>query len=121
MTSPGECARGTVSPCPCRIHEPGPSCGAGLAGRRDSESEQCWGEVFRSLKDRGVNGVELVVSDAHGGIRAATKRHYQGAAWQRCRVHFKRELMRKVSYKRAVELMKDAAAVFTPQGTGPSA
>jgi transposase-like protein len=81
----------------------------------DSESEPCWSEVFRSLKDRGVAGVELVISDAHGGIRSALSRHFQGAAWQRCRVHFKRELMRKVSYKRAGELMKDLAAVLAPQ------
>ena len=80
----------------------------------DSEAEAFWGELFRDLKDRGVSGVELVVSDAHGGLRAAVARHFQGSAWQRCRVHFKRELMRKVSYKRAAELMKDAAAVFAP-------
>src|SRR6202011_6388231 len=65
----------------------------------DSESEQCWGEVFRGLKDRGVSGVKLVVSDAHKGIRSALTRHFQGASWQRCRVHFKREMGRKVSYK----------------------
>lgn len=81
----------------------------------DSESEQCWGEVFRSLKDRGVRGVELVVSDAHSGIRAALSRHWQGVSWQRCRVHFKRELMRKVSYKRAKELMQDVAGVFSSE------
>jgi putative transposase len=80
----------------------------------DSEAEQHWGECFRSLKDRGLSGVTLVVSDAHRGIRAAVQRHLQGAAWQRCRVHFKREAMRKVSYKRAGELMKDLAAVFAP-------
>ncbi len=80
----------------------------------DSESESCWGELLRSLKDRGLRGVELVVSDAHGGIRAALARHLQGAAWQRCRVHFKREAMRKVGYKHAGELMKDLASVFTP-------
>jgi transposase-like protein len=80
----------------------------------DSESEQCWGEVFRSLKDRGLGGVKLVVSDAHAGIRAALRRHFQGAAWQRCRVHFKRELGRKVSYKVVKELMRDAAAAFAP-------
>jgi transposase-like protein len=80
----------------------------------DSESEQCWGEVFRSLKDRGLGGVRLVVSDAHAGIRAALRRHFQGAAWQRCRVHFKRELGRKVSYKVVKELMRDAAAAFAP-------
>jgi putative transposase len=80
----------------------------------DSESEATWGAVFRSLKDRGLAGVTLVTSDAHAGIRAALKRHFQGAAWQRCRVHFKRELGRKVSYKVIKELMKDAAAAFTP-------
>ena len=80
----------------------------------DSESEATWGELFRSLKDRGLAGVNLVVSDAHAGIRAALKRHFQGAAWQRCRVHFKRELGRKVSYKVLKELMRDAAAAFAP-------
>jgi putative transposase len=94
------------------------------AGRRevldwrvcDSEAEQCWGEAFRSLKDRGLAGagVALVVSDAHRGIRAAAARHFQGAAWQRCRVHFKREAMRRVGYKRAGELMRDLAAAFAP-------
>lgn len=80
----------------------------------DSEAEHHWGECFRSLKDRGLSGVTLVVSDAHRGIRAAVARHFQGAAWQRCRVHFKRELGNKVSYKRRAELMKDLAAVFEP-------
>jgi putative transposase len=80
----------------------------------DSEAEEHWGECFRSLKGRGLSGVSLVVSDAHRGIRSAVQRHLQGAAWQRCRVHFKREAMRKVSYKRAGELMKDLAAVFEP-------
>lgn len=80
----------------------------------DSESEATWGEVFRRLKDRGVRGVKLVVSDAHAGIRAALRRHFQGAAWQRCRVHFKRELGRKVSYKALKELMTDLASAFAP-------
>jgi transposase-like protein len=82
----------------------------------DSESEDTWGAAFRSLKDRGLRGVTLVVSDAHAGIRAAVRRHCQGAAWQRCRVHFKRELGRKVSYKVLKELMADAAAAFAPEG-----
>ena len=81
----------------------------------DGESEQAWGgECFRSLKDRGLSGVSLVVSDAHRGIRAAIRRHFQGAAWQRCRVHLKRELGNKVGYKLRGELMKDLAAVFEP-------
>ncbi len=81
----------------------------------DSESEQSWGEVFKSLKDRGLGPVQLVVSDAHSGIRAAISRHLQGATWQRCRVHFKREMGRKVSYKKLKQLMGDLAAVFAPE------
>ena len=81
----------------------------------DSESEESWGAVFRSLKDRGLRGVQLVVSDAHGGIRAAIARHLQGAAWQRCIVHFKREMGRKVGYKRLKELNGDLKVVFTPE------
>jgi len=78
----------------------------------DSESEQTWGEVFRSLKDRGLQGVELIVSDAHTGIRSAMERHFQGVSWQRCRVHFKRELMKKVSHTKRRELMADLKSVF---------
>jgi transposase-like protein len=59
-----------------------------------------------------MGSVKLVVSDAHGGIRSAISRHLQGAAWQRCRVHFKREMGRKVSYKQLKELNRDLAAVF---------
>lgn len=78
----------------------------------DSESQETWGGLFRDLKDRGLKGLHLVVSDAHSGIRAALARHFQGVRWQRCRVHFKREMGRKVSYKRLKELMKDLAVVF---------
>ena len=51
-------------------------------------------------------------TEAHQGIVAALRRHFQGAAWQRCRVHFKREMGRKVSYKMFRELMADLAAVY---------
>ena len=81
----------------------------------DSESESTWSDLFRSLKDRGLNGLRMVTSDAHKGIRAAIDRHFQGVLWQRCRVHFKRELGRKVSYKRRKELYHDLVAVFAPE------
>jgi transposase-like protein len=51
-----------------------------------------------------LSGPKLVASDAHRGIRAVISRQLQGAAWQRCRVHYKREMGRKVSYKRLKEL-----------------
>lgn len=81
----------------------------------DSESEATWGELFRQLKDRGLRGLHLVTSDAHKGIVAAMRRHFQGVAWQRCRVHFKRELGKKVSYKVLKELMADLVVVFEPE------
>lgn len=81
----------------------------------DSESEATWGELFRQLKDRGLSGLRLLTSDAHKGIVAAMRRHFQGVVWQRCRVHFKRELGRKVSYKVLKELMADLVVVFEPE------
>jgi transposase-like protein len=82
----------------------------------DSESEATWGELFRSLKDRGLRGLKLVTSDAHAGIVAAMRRHWQNdVSWQRCRVHFKREMGRKVSYKVMTDLMADLVIVFAPE------
>ena len=49
----------------------------------DTESEATYQEMFRSLKRRGLKGVELVVSDEHEGMKAAIERHFQGAAHQR--------------------------------------
>ena len=59
----------------------------------DSESEGFWQQFLASLKDRGLQGVRLVISDAHRGLGAAAERHFQGAARQRCRVHFIRNLL----------------------------
>ena len=80
----------------------------------DSESEETWGDLFRQLKDRGLKGLRLLTSDAHKGIIAAMQRHFQGVAWQRCRVHFKRELLRKVSWKVYREVARDLVIVFEP-------
>ncbi len=81
----------------------------------DSESLDTWGSMFRDLKDRGLKGLKLVVSDAHSGIRAAITRHFQGVSWQRCRVHFKRELINKVSQKLKKELGNDLRMIFAGQ------
>jgi putative transposase len=59
----------------------------------DSENETFWTEFLRDLKDRGLAGVRLVVSDAHAGLKAAIRRVLQGSAWQRCRVHAMRNLL----------------------------
>jgi putative transposase len=59
----------------------------------DSENETFWTEFLRDLKDRGLAGVRLVISDSHAGLKAAIRRVLQGAAWQRCRVHAMRNLL----------------------------
>ena len=59
----------------------------------DSEDETFWRGFLRSLKNRGLGGVRLVISDQHAGLVAALRRSFQGAAHQRCRVHFSRNLL----------------------------
>ena len=62
----------------------------------DSENEGFWTAFLRSLKARGLDGVELVISDAHSGLKKATGTVFQGDAWQRCRVHFMRNVLSTV-------------------------
>lgn len=78
----------------------------------DTESAATYEELFRSLKARGLNGVLLVVSDAHAGLKKAIARYFQGAAWQRCQVHFTRDCMSKVAYKHRKDLARDINAIF---------
>ncbi len=57
-----------------------------------SEAETFWTEFLRKLRRRGLKGVKLVISDAHEGLKAAVKRVLT-ATWQRCRVHFMRNIL----------------------------
>ena len=59
----------------------------------DSENEGFWTSFLRSLKTRGLDGVRLVISDAHTGLKKAIGTVCQGAGWQRCRVHFMRNVL----------------------------
>lgn len=59
----------------------------------DSESEASWSSFLGGLKRRGLSGVDLVVSDAHGGLVNAIQRHFQGATWQRCQTHLTRDVL----------------------------
>lgn len=78
----------------------------------DNESEESWGSVFTELKRRGLNGVEYVVSDGHEGIKAALRRQLPEATWQRCKVHFMRNALAKVSNKERKEAGRDLKAIF---------
>jgi putative transposase len=86
----------------------------------DSEDEVFWRGFLRSLKERGLQGTQLVISDQHSGLVAALRRILQGASHQRCRVHFARNLLALVpkSHKdmvaavfRTIFAQPDAAAV----------
>ena len=78
----------------------------------DTESEATYAELFRGLKERGVTGVVQVTSDYHLGLKAAVGRYFQGAAWQRCQVHFVRNATGKVAWKHRRQLSSDINAVF---------
>jgi putative transposase len=62
----------------------------------DSEDGAFWTAFLRSLKARGLAGVQLVISDAHTGLKQAISAVLLGAAWQRCRVHFLRNVLAQV-------------------------
>jgi transposase-like protein len=74
--------------------------GVNTDGRREvlgmaigaSEAETFWTDFLRSLARRGLRGVKLVISDAHEGIKASVARVFS-ATWQRCRVHFARNVL----------------------------
>jgi putative transposase len=76
----------------------------------DSEDKAFWTAFLRSLRSRGLGGVRLVISDAHEGLRGAVDKVMLGAAWQRCRVHFLRNVLAKVP-KASAEMV--AAAIRT--------
>jgi putative transposase len=76
----------------------------------DSENEVFWTGFLRDLRDRGLGGVQLVISDSHRGLTNAIDTVLTGAAWQRCRVHFMRNVLARVS-KGQAEMV--AAAIRT--------
>jgi putative transposase len=80
-------------------------CAAG-----DSEDGAFWMAFLRSLRARGLSGVKLVISDAHEGLVGAIEAVLIGASWQRCRVHFMRNVLVKIP-KASAEMV--AAAIRT--------
>lgn len=59
----------------------------------DSESKSSWGEFFSNLKNRGLQNVDLVVSDDHKGLVSTIQKHFQDTSWQRCQTHFSRNVL----------------------------
>lgn len=65
----------------------------------DSEMELAWRTFLERLVERGLRGVLLVISDAHTGLKKAIRRALNGVSWQRCRVHFMRNVLAKTPKK----------------------
>jgi transposase-like protein len=86
----------------------------------DTESEATYHDLFKRLKARGLRGVELVTSDDHAGLQAAIGRHFQGASWQRCQVHFGRNLRGMVGAKHRGRLGEDLRGIFAAVSAAPA-
>jgi putative transposase len=93
--------------------------GVNLAGCRQvlgldvipAESEEGWAQFFKSLKERGLHGVKLVISDAHAGLKAAVRKVMK-AEWQRCKVHFYRNVLVHVPKRSQAEVSEAMKGVF---------
>ena len=69
-------------------------------------------EVFRELRQRGVQGVKWLVSDGHEGIQNAMRTQFPGVSWQRCWTHFMRNLLAKVGHKHKDAVSKELGAAW---------
>lgn len=82
-------------------------CGVDEHGRRDilaiepmlEESEESYLQLFRGLQERGLCTPRLVISDAHAGLVAAIRKGFPRANWQRCKVHFMRNILEHIPHK----------------------
>ena len=77
-----------------------------------SEKGAAYASLLRSLIDRGLKGVALAVSDDHEGIKAAVAAELPGVKWQRCVVHFERNVLSHVPSSSTAEVAEDLKAIF---------
>ncbi len=74
-----------------------------------SEQELHWRTFLQSLLERGLRGVQLLISDAHGGLKAARLAVFGGVPWQRCQFHLQQNAQ---AYVPRVEMKKEVAAAL---------
>jgi len=85
-----------------------------------SEEQAFWLAFLRSLVKRGLKSVQLVISDAHEGLKQAINQVFTGASWQRCRVHFMRNLLARIPH-RDKQAVADAVRLIFDQPSHQSA
>jgi transposase-like protein len=78
----------------------------------EAETESFWRAFLRSLRERGLEGVKLCISDAHAGLKAAIAQ-VLGCPWQRCTVHFLRDMLGHVSRARQPLVSGAIRGIFT--------
>ena len=78
----------------------------------DSENEETWKDFYRSMLDRGLKNVEMVISDAHQGQVNAIQKTFTESVWQRCQVHFLRNVMDKLPRKNTQEIRDEIKHLF---------
>ena len=79
----------------------------------DTESEASWTTFLRGLSDRGLMGVKLAITDAHGGLIKAVQTVLVGASWQRCKVHFTRNVTAHAPEAYKKKLAGDLQGIFS--------
>lgn len=77
-----------------------------------AESFEAWREFLKELKDRGLQSPRLIISDAHDGLKRAIQKEFIGTSWQRCTVHFKRNLFDIMPKKGMEEVKVDLKRIF---------
>jgi putative transposase len=77
-----------------------------------TEKGAAYASMLRGLVDRGLSGVRLVVSDDHEGIKAAVAAEMPGVEWQRCQVHFERNVLSHIPASEMSEVAEDLKAIF---------
>src|SRR5699024_5194871 len=79
---------------------------------QNGESDESWSIFFDYLKQRGLNGTELVISDAHACFISAIRNSFACASWQRCQVHFMRNILSSVPKKDSKTFREAMKTIF---------
>ncbi|CAI3254957.1 hypothetical protein CIRMBP1279_02170 [Enterococcus cecorum] len=79
---------------------------------QSGESEETWTTFFEYLKERGLQGTELVISDAHKGLVSAIRKSFTNVSWQRCQVHFLRNIFTTIPKKNSRSFREAVKGIF---------
>ena len=95
-------------------------CAVNSEGKREvlsvepmlEESKESYSQLFEGLKSRGLSTPSLVVSDANAGLISAIRQSFPGASWQRCKVHFMRNILAHVTHKKKADFAKELKEIW---------